>query len=245
MKNYRLIIFLFLLVQGCSAQNQEKVLINGKDIPIFDATNEFFHDSIKKRLVKADTTLTPEHMLAYTYYIQQTAPFNPKDLDEKAESMYQLNEKGEYQDALRKGYEILVDSPNNITALKEMGYAFKRLGQNDSVQIYFVLMVKAIEGAKLSGDGGAKSPYVLNNWFELRSLIEATTGLYASGKYVYKDKDDRIVGFAVVESPKMGRFGLLDHWSKYLKKGEYLEGALPGEGDMEKQLREEFNSNEK
>lgn len=245
MKNYRLIIFLFLLVQGCSAQNQKKVFINGKDIPIFDATNEFFHDSIKKRLVKADTTLTPEHMLAYTYYVQQTAPFNPKDLDEKAEKMYEWNEEGKFQQAVMIGREILRDSPNNITALKELGYAFKRLGQADSVRVYFSLMVKAIEGAKLSGDGGAEKPYVLNNWFELRSLIEATTGLYAAQKVIFKDRKDRILGFAVVESPKMGRFGLLDHWSKYLKKGEYLEGALPGEEDMEKQLREEFNEHEK
>lgn len=245
MKNYLSISLLILTINGCSAQDKQKILIDGKEVPIFDSGSEFFHENIQTRLAALDTTLTPKHLLAYTYYVQQTAPFNPSDLDDKASKMYEWNEKGKFPQALEMGREILSDSPNNITAFKEMAFAFKRLEQSDSMNIYFALMIKAIEGAKLSGDGGAKSPYVLNNWFELRSLIEATTGLYASGKYVYKDKEDRIIGFAVVKSPKMGRFGLLNHWSKYLKEGEYFEGALPGEEDIEKQLREEFNMNKK
>ena len=245
MKNYLSISLLILTINGCFAQDKQKILIDGKEVPIFDSGSEFFHENIQTRLAAFDTTLTAKHLLAYTYFVQQTAPFNPAHLDDKASKMYEWNEKGKFQQALEMGREILSDSPNNITAFKEMAFAFNRLEQSDSVKIYFALMITAIEGAKLSGDGGAEKPYVLNNWFELRSLIEATTGLYAAQKVIFKDRKDRILGFAIVESPKMGRFGLLDHWSKYLKKGEYLEGALPGEEDMEKQLREEFNENEK
>lgn len=228
-----------LLIGGCFAQSNEKVLIGGEEIAVLDAKSTFFHESIKARLQALDTTLSPKHLLAYTYFVQQTAPFNPAELDVKAEKMYQLNETGNYTEALEKGRELRAISPNNITALKEMGYAFKRLGQTDSVQIYFVLMVKAIEGAKLSGDGGANAPYVLNHSFELTSLIEATYGLHAQKAAVFKNSEDRVVVLSIVRSPKIGTFALLNHWSKYLKKGEYTEGDFPFE-DPEKQLREAF-----
>lgn len=234
MKNNLFIIVLVCFLSGCSAQSEGKVYIEGKEVLIFDPGSEFFHESIKKRLAVLDTTLTAKHVLAYTHYVQQTAPFDPKELDLKAAKMYEMNEKGQYQKALETGRELLSFSPNNITALKEMGYAFKRLGHADSVQIYFNLMVKAIEGAKLSGDGGIESPYILNNSFELTSLIEATTKLYAEKSAVWKDSKGRILVLGMVKSPRMGHFALLNHWSKYLKKGEYLEGDFDEEYTSER-----------
>lgn len=238
MKNYVLIFFVSLLAVGCQSQNM--VVIQGKKIPIFDSSSEYFHDSIKARLNKMDTTLLPLHFLAYTHFIQRTASFNPQVLDDKASEMYEANEQGDYEKALEKGREILKDSPNNITALKEIGYAYKKLGKMDSVQIYFTLMVKAIEGAKLSGDGGVDSPYVLTNWFELRSLIEATSGLYASKKALFKDSKGRLIGLAMVESPKMGRFGVFNHWMNYLKPGDYQEGDFFSEQDLKTQLKIDY-----
>ena len=233
MKNNLLIILLICFLSGCCGQTTKKVLISGDEVLIFDPGSEFFHESIQKRLSALDTTLTPKHLLAYTHYIQQTAPFDPKELDIQAIKMYEMNEKGQYQKALEKGRELLTFSPNNITALKEMGYAFKRLNQADSVQIYFALMIKAVEGAKLSGDGGIESPYILNNSFELTSLIEATTRLYAEKSGVLKDSKGRIMVLGMVKSPRMGYFALLNHWSKYLKKGEYVEGDFDEEYNLE------------
>jgi|GEM_PF-5996292 len=233
MRNYLLVALMGFVITSCIAQDGKKVLIDGKEVPIFDTKSEFFHDSIRKRLVAFDTTLSPKYFLAYTHYVQLLAPFNPSDLDLMAKKIYKLNEDKKYRDAVAKCRELLAISPNNITAFKEMGFAFKRLGKQDTVQICFTLMVKAIEGAKLSGDGDIKSPYVLNNSFELTSLIEATTGLYVDKSPVIKDSKGRILVLGIVQSPRMGRFALINHWSKYLKEGEFV-----AEEDLDKQEEE-------
>lgn len=247
MKNYLVIIFLGFVINSCIAQNDEKLLIKGKEVSVFDSGSEFFYETIKTRLIALDTTLTPKHLLAYTWYIQKTASFNPSDLDLKAKNIYKLNEEKQYRDAVMKCRELLAISPNNITGFKEMGFAYKRLGKEDSVQICFTLMVKAIEGAKLSGDGDVKSPYVLNNSFELISLIEATTGLYADKSLVIKDSNGRILVLGIVQSPRMGRFALIDHWSKYLKDGEFVtdEDLDKQEEEDEKMIKEEIERLEK
>ncbi|MGV3611522.1 MAG: DUF4919 domain-containing protein [Fluviicola sp.] len=234
MKHHLIIVFLSSILFACSAQTNQKVLIAGKEVPIFETGSEFFHEKIRERLIAFDTTLTPKHMLSYTHYVQQTAPFNPSELDILAKKIYKLNEEKNYQKALEKCRELLAVSPNNITGFKEMSFAFNRTGEEDSVKIFFTLMVKAIEGAKLSGNGDMESPLVLNNSFELTSLIEASTGLYADKSAVIKDSKDRILVLAMVQSPRMGRVTLINHWSKFLKKGEYLT-----EEDMEKQEAED------
>lgn len=246
MKHYLIILCLTGFLFACSAQDK-KILVQGKEVPVFDSGSEFFHEKIKTRLTAFDTTLTPKQVLSYTIYVQQTAPFNPSDLDLKAKKIYQFNEENQYRKALKACRELLAISPNNITAFKEMGFAFNRLGEEDSVQICFALMVKAIKGAELSGDGDMKTPYVLNNSFELTSLIEATTGLYAGKSAVMKDSKGRMLVLGVVESPRMGRFGLIDHWSKYLKKGDYVteEDLDKQEAEDQKMIEEEFKRMEK
>ncbi|MDF3025957.1 MAG: hypothetical protein K0S23_264 [Fluviicola sp.] len=246
MKYHLVILFLTAFLVACSAQDK-KVLIEGKEVPIFDADSEFFHEKVRSRLAAFDTTLTPKHMLSYTHYVQLSAPFNPSDLDLKAKKVYKLNEEKQYRDALEKCRELLMISPNNITGFKEMGFAFKKLGEEDSVQICFTLMVKAIEGAKLSGNGDIKSPYVLNNSFELTSLIEATTGLYVDKSPVIKDSKGRILVLGFVQSPRMGRFALINHWFTYLKEGEFVteENLDKQQEEEEKMMKEEIERFEK
>lgn len=187
---------------------------------------------VRKRLEKLDTTLTFDEIMSQTVAFQEAADYNPSQLDKMAKKMYKLNETGKYREALQTGKKILTISPNNITALKECSFAYSRLNVEDSAKLYFNMMVRCIEAVKSSAKGDYDSPYSLNNSFELTSIIEATYGLYPDASVVIKDSKDRIILFQ-----KAGRiavcFAQLDHWSGYLKKGEYVEGDFPSAFEME------------
>lgn len=129
--------------------------------------------------------------------------------------MYHFNEKENYSKAIEVGWEIRKQSPNNITALKEMSLAFKGLNQVDSMQMYFTLMVKMIEAVKLSGDGGVQAPYVLNNSFELISIIEAIYGLYPHQGGTYIDREGQIKTFR--KTGCIGYFAVLNQLRPYIR----------------------------
>lgn len=193
-------------------------------IDVNDKTSNFYHDSVRCRLQKLDSTLTPIEILSYTYYVQQNDLFNPGDLDKKAKKIYQLNEGKKYSKAIRLGHDMLSVSPNNITAFKELAYAYSSLNKKDSSELYFTLMVKSIEAVKLYGNGSYDSPYLLNNSFELVSIFEAQYGLYPTNSGVLKDSKGHIRTFKKVGD--IGKFGLLNHWEPYLKSGQFVEGDI-------------------
>lgn len=190
---------------------------------------------IRKRLEMLDTTLTSEEILSQTIAFQKAAAYNPGRLDKMAKKMYKYNESGKYKNALLTGKKILKVTPNNITALKECSFAFSRLQQKDSTKLYFTMMVKCIEAAQSSGDGSYISPYLLNNSFELTSIMEASYRLYPKTSAILKDSKNRIVVFDKIGD--IALFAQLDHWAGYLKKGEYIEVDLPGPDEQQKEMQ--------
>lgn len=227
------LLFSHLILHSCG--QDDKLYINNTIVDVNDKTSNFYYDSIKHRLKQSDSTLTPIEILSYTWYVQQNDLFNPSVIDKEAEKLYQLNEAQKYTKAIRLANDILSASPNNITAFKELAYAYSKLNKKDSSELYFTLMVKSIKAAKLYGNGSYDSPYLLNNSFELVSIFEAQYGLYPENSGVLKDSKGQIRTFK--KTGDIGKFCLLNHWEKYLKSGQFVEGDLSMEDILDSEKK--------
>lgn len=181
-------------------------------------------DSIWERLQLLDTTLTANELVPLMEYVQKNAKVNPNKLDKLARKLYRQNEKEKHKAAIKTAGKLLALSPNNVTGLKEMAYALHKLGDENSAAAYFRLMTTSINAVLLTGEGSYSSPVLVNNSFELYSIIEASYRLSANQSGVLKSTRGEIRAF--YKAGSISLFGYIQHWEPFLKRGQFTRGDI-------------------
>ncbi|MCT2407779.1 DUF4919 domain-containing protein [Chryseobacterium antibioticum] len=179
----------------------------------------YYFKNIEAQIAKLDTLLTEEQIISLTKYKIHTNAIHPKYLDSLANKAYQLNENKNYSEAIETAKKILIQSPNNITAHKELSYAYKRLDQNNASQLHFSMMVKIINSVLKYGDGSRQAPYILNNFFEGLSVYEAKFGCFPKKVTLLLTTEKKLLGG--YDCFHIMRFSDLTHWLPSLEKEDY------------------------
>ncbi|MBB6372469.1 DUF4919 domain-containing protein [Chryseobacterium shigense] len=184
-----------------------------------DKNSVYYFKNIEAQIAKLDTLVSAEQMISLTRYKIQTGTINPAYLDSLAGKAYKFNEDKQYSEAIETAKKILIQSPNNITAHKEMSYAYKRLGDNNLSGLHFSMMVKIIKSVLKYGDGSRKSPYILNNFFEGLSIYEAKFDCFPKKVRLILTTEKKLLGG--YDCFHIMRFSDMTHWLPSLSPEDY------------------------
>ena len=190
-------------------------------IALEESTNKnsiYYFKSIEERITKFDTLISEEQLISLTKYKIHSNTINPTYLDSLATKVYKLNEDKNYAEAIELAKTILVQSPNNLTGHKEISYAYKHIGNTNLADKHFKMMVKIIKSILKYSDGSIKNPYILNNFFEGKSLYEASFGCFPETTLVLTI-DKRLLG--TFKCFHINTLADLTHWLPLLKKEDY------------------------
>ncbi|OXA76326.1 protein of unknown function [Flavobacterium aquidurense] len=190
-------------------------------VALEESTNKnsiYYFKNIEERITKFDTLISEEQLISLTKYKIHSNTINPTYLDSLATKVYKLNEEKKYTEAIELAKAILIQSPNNLTGHKEISYAYKHSGNTDLENKHFAMMVKIIKSILKYSDGSIENPYILNNFFEGKSLYEAKFGCFPDTSLVLTT-DKRLLG--TFRCFHINTLADLTHWLPLLKKGDY------------------------
>ena len=183
-----------------------------------DKNSKYYYRTIESKLNDIDFNISSEEIIAYTKY-KNSLEFNPFKIDSIATAIYKLNENSKFEDAIKLCSQLKSISPNNITLHKELSFAYKKIGETEMSNKHFEMMKKIIIAVEKYSDGCRINPYILNNCFEGKSFYEAKFSLFPSKTRFILTKSKKIIfGY---DTYHIMRFTDLNHYKKYLKKGEY------------------------
>ena len=206
-----------------SKENSENEVCNVEVYKIdskyfIDKNSKYYYKTVEKKLNDVDLNISDEEIIAYTKY-RNSSQFDPFKIDDIAYSIYKLNENSKFEEVIKLCDQLKSVSPNNITLFKELSFAYKKLGKTEISNKYFEMMKKIISAVEKYSDGCRINPYILNNSFEGKSLYEAKFSLFPSKtRFILTKTKKMIYGYDIYQ---IMRFADLDHYKKYLKKGDY------------------------
>lgn len=192
-----------------------------------DERSVYFHQTVEEKLVKLDSTITPEQIISFTKFKISKNQIDPRLLDSLANKAYKQIEEQKYPDAIATAKILLAKSPNNITGHKEISLAYKKTGDEKLSSLHFAMLTKILKAVFKYGDGTAYFPFLVNNFFEGISIYEAAFRCKPNKITLIADKKGRLLGAYNGYSSAMDqiliRYSDLTHWKSQLKKGDYTE----------------------
>lgn len=118
-----------------------------------DKTSPYYYKKLLIRFLNDDSTLSRRDVLALMIGYTLDPNYKPfRDMQTEQE-IYDLNDHGQYDEALTQSKEYLQKHPLSLRILKEGSYAYHQLYKKDSAD-YFMHLVDKIMGAMIySGKG--------------------------------------------------------------------------------------------
>ena len=118
-----------------------------------DKTSDLYYQKLLIRFLNKDSALTRAETLALMIGFTEQRAYKPFKNMATEQEIYDLNENGEYEEALDMSKTYLQTHPLSLRVLKERSYAYHQLRKKDSAQ-YFMDQVEKIMGAMIySGKG--------------------------------------------------------------------------------------------
>ena len=221
------VFILILLAHFCFGQ-KTKTIITKFQIPLSESANInsiYFYKNIEEKLIKLDTTVTSEQVISLTKYKISEKIIKPKYLDSLFNVIYKLNEEKKYIQAIEIGKIILKQSPNNISGMKELSFAYRKSGNENLANSYFSMLVKIVYSVFKYGDGTFEFPYLLNNFSEGISIYESAFRCKPKKTAIILDKRKRLLGayngYSSALDEIIIKYSELSHWKSELKANEY------------------------
>jgi hypothetical protein len=154
--------YLLLLTASCltlSAQNTvTPAFVYKRDFkPILEQTQDknspLFYQKLLIRFLDNDTSLSNAETLALMIGYTEDPHYKPfEDMDAEKE-VYDLNDEGNFDDALVKGKAYLQKHPLSLRVLKEVSYTYHSLQKEDSANYFMDLVDKVMNAMTYSGNG--------------------------------------------------------------------------------------------
>jgi tetratricopeptide (TPR) repeat protein len=112
-----------------------------------------YYDSLLVRFKNNDTTLTRSETLALLIGYTDNQFYDPMNDMEKEKEIFNLNEAGEYEEAMKECEKYLKKHPVSLKVLKEMSFVYNQIGKLDSARYYMDLVEKIMNAMIFSGKG--------------------------------------------------------------------------------------------
>ncbi len=151
-------IFVFIFVLSGTRSYQQVAFDYNRDFRAIlertrDKTSEVYYQKLLIRFLDNDSTLTRAQMLALLIGFTEEPQYRPfKDMGTEKE-IFDLNEGGDYDEALIQSKTYLQKHPLSLSGNKERSYAYHQLKKKDSAQYYMDLVDKIMGAMIYSGKG--------------------------------------------------------------------------------------------
>lgn len=119
------------------------------------------YSKLLKRFIENDTTMTNYELIALQIGHTQTMEYDPYSDIEIERAIYDLNASGKNRAALELSNSYQRRNPLSLMLNLEKSYAFHKLGQSDSTNVYYERYLQLIRSVIWSGDGDSKPYFVL------------------------------------------------------------------------------------
>lgn len=225
-------IILTVFVNSIFSQEKSKTIIVNIpkfEIPLSESSNInsiYFYKNIEDKLTKQDTTITYEQIISLTKYNISKNNLQTKYLDSLYNVAYKLNEKKKYSKSIEVSRKILKQRTNNISAIKEISFAYKKLGNEKLANSYYSILVKIIKAIFKYGDGSFEHPFLLNNFSEGITIYETAYRCKQNKTVLMLDENQRLLGAYNGYSSEYDEiiisYSELTHSKSELKETEYI-----------------------
>lgn len=206
----------------------EKRILPRFEISLSESLNNnsiYYFKTVQQKLNKLDSTVTAEQIISLTKFYISEEKINPTYLDSLSNKAYKQNEEKKFLDAIITAKLILNHSPNNIAGHKEMGLAYKQLGNDNLADMHLLIMKKIIDAVFKYSDGTYEYPFIVNNFFEGFSIYEAVYRCRPKKVVLMLDKKSRLLGayngYSASYDEIFIKYTDLSHWKSRLKPDDY------------------------
>jgi len=118
-----------------------------------DKTNRLYYHKLLPRFKSKDSVISRADMLALLIGFTENKSYHPdRDMDTEKE-IFDMNENGDYQDALDMLLPYLEKHPLSLRGLKEASYSYNQLRKADSAKYYMDLVDRVMSAMIYSGKG--------------------------------------------------------------------------------------------
>lgn len=118
-----------------------------------DRQSPLYYQKLLIRFLDRDTSLSNMEMLALMIGYTEDPHYKPFEDMEPEKEVFDLNEEGNYDDAVAKGKKYLQDHPLSLRVNKETSYAYFQKQMQDSADYYMDLVEKIMNAMIYSGAG--------------------------------------------------------------------------------------------
>lgn len=159
-----------------------------------DPKDALYYPSQLERFQGLDTTITDFEVICLLIGFTADPEFHPyKDLIMGA-WLNRLNEGGQYAEVLEKGLKILQTHPLDVSVLREVSFAYRKLGEVDKADEYAFMAAKILSAMASSGSGrnAEDAIFALNPYDGRVFIIHYLHGEVGEEQYV-KDRNQNFI----------------------------------------------------
>ena len=125
------------------------------------SNSQYNYDHLLRRFLINDTTLTNYELLALQIGHTKTADYKPYNDIEIERAIYDLNASRKNRAALELSNSLQRRNPLSLMMNLEKSYAFHKLGESDSAEVYYERYLQLVHSNLWSGNGDSKPYFVL------------------------------------------------------------------------------------
>ena len=118
-----------------------------------DSSTDLYYGKLLPRFFAKDTSLSRYETLALLIGFTDQPDYKPYDDIDTEKEIFDLNDKGNYDDALKEANSYLSTHPVSLRILKEKSYSLHQLRKADSSDYYMDLVQKIMTAMLFSGNG--------------------------------------------------------------------------------------------
>ena len=173
-----------------------------------DKTSPYYYKKLLIRFLNNDSSLTHRDVLALMIGYTVDPNYKPfKDMQTEQE-IFDLNDHGQYDDALTESKEYLQKHPLSLRILKERSYSYHQLYKKDSAD-YFMNLVDKIMGAMIfSGKGKSMDKAIFSLGLNDGEHFIANIGMSVNQKTTTWDRNKNFI----FEVNAMDNEGTYENW---------------------------------
>jgi hypothetical protein len=152
------IVFTLLLLLAVATAFTQPAFDYKRDFKPFleqsqDKESPLFYQKLIIRFLDRDTSLSNMETLALMIGYTEDTHYKPFEDMEPEKEVFDLNEEGNYEDAIKKARIYLQTHPLSLRVLKEASYAYHQTQKQDSADYYMDLVDKIMNAMIYSGNG--------------------------------------------------------------------------------------------
>ncbi len=118
-----------------------------------DKTSDLYYQKLLIRFLDNDSSLTRAQTLALMIGFTETPRYKPYSDMGTEQEIYDLNDNGEYEEALTESKTYLQTHPLSLRILKERSYSYHQLRKADSAKYFMDKVEKIMDAMIYSGKG--------------------------------------------------------------------------------------------